>query len=187
MEAGASYRDKEYKRTLENSLFGVGSGIKAMAEAKGIAMERERDYGLNFVEDGTPVDGETANEISLTFTYKQAKKGTTMIFDENLGKYVWNQYGKAMTDQITGETEAFTNVIIMDTEITNEGIYHAADFNQGGTGHYANGGKIIPITWTCDGDKEPFRYFTTDGQPLSIGQGNTYIAIAPMGSPVTFS
>ena len=189
MEAGASYRDKEYNRSLENSLFGVGSGIKALAESKGIAMELDRDYGLNFVEDGTPADGENASQISVTFTYNNGntKKNTTMMFDGNLGKYVWNQYGKPMADQITGQAEAFTNVIIMDTVITNNGIYHAADFNQGGTGYYANGSKIIPITWTCDGEKEPFRYYTMDGQPLSIGQGNTYIGIIPTGSAVSYS
>ena len=32
---GTSYRDTEYNRTYENTLFGVGSGIKAYAEAQG--------------------------------------------------------------------------------------------------------------------------------------------------------
>ena len=37
-DTGASYRDKEYKRSLENSLFGVGSGIRAYAESQGVDM-----------------------------------------------------------------------------------------------------------------------------------------------------
>ena len=183
-----SYRDKEYNRSLENSLFGIGSGIKAYAEAQGWPMELEKDYGFRFAEDGngTPTDGEYADKIALTFVYKQAKKDTAMVYDAELGKYVWNQYNKEMTDQITGEKEAFTNVILMQTSITNNGLYHAADFVAGGTGYYANGGRIIPITWTCADEESAFQYFTMDGQPLLMGQGNTYIAICTPESPITW-
>ncbi len=183
---GASYRDSEYKRSYENSLFAIGSGVKAYAESQGMAMTLEKDYGLNFQEDGTPAGGEAAQQVALTFVYGQAKKDTKMVYNAELGKYVWHQHGKEMTDQITGEVEAFTNVIIMDTLVSNNGIYHAGDFNQGGAGYYANGGQIIPITWSCDGDNEPFRYYTMDGAPLMLGQGNTYIAIVPQGSPVSY-
>ena len=48
---------------------------------------------------------------------------------------------------------------------------------------YLEGGKIVPMKWTCDGDKEPFRFFTLEGEPLAFGAGNTYIAITdPAGS-----
>lgn len=185
--AGTSYRDTEYKRAYENTLFGVGSGIKSYAESQGMPMSLERDYGLRFAEDGTPADGEAADTVSLTFTYGQAKKDTTMVYDPQAGKYVFNQYGKAMTDQITGETEMFRNVLIMNTNISTEGIYFVADFNAGGTGYFACGGKIVPITWTCDGDKDAFHFFTADGQELLLGQGNTYIAICTPESSVEWT
>ena len=38
-----------------------------------------------------------------------------------------------------------------------------------------------------DADTEPFRFFHEDGTPLEIGVGNSYIAIAPDGSPVTYT
>lgn len=183
---GASYRDTEYKRAYENTLFGIGSGIKAYAESQGMEMNLERDYGFRFTEDGTPAEGETADTVSVTLTYEKAKKETVMVYDAELDKYVWNQYGKAMADQITGETEAFTNVIIMFTDITTNGIYHVTEFTNGGLGYYANGGKIVPIVWACDGDDQPFRFMTQDAQDLLIGQGNTYIAICTPDSPVVW-
>ncbi len=183
---GASYRDTEYKRAYENTLFGIGSGIKAYAESQGMEMSLERDYGFRFTEDGTPENGEDAQQVSVVLTYGQAKKETIMKYDAELGKYVWNQYGKVMTDQITGETEAFTNVLIMFTDITTDSIYHVTEFTNGGLGYYANGGKIIPIVWSCDGDNEPFRFMTEDAQELLLGQGNTYIAICTPESPVTY-
>ena len=99
--------------------------------------------------------------------------------------FVNNEY-KEIEDQITGETEAFTNVIVMFANVTNEGIYHYADFNAGGTGYYANGGKIIPSVWSCYGDKEPFHFLTEDAQDLEIGVGNTYIAIVGADGAVSY-
>lgn len=184
---GTAYRDKEYKYG-EHNLFGIGAGIKAYAEAQGVPMTLEKDYGLTFTEDGTPVDGETADTITITLTYEKSKKDTTMVYDAALDKYVYNQYDMVMADQITGETEAFTNVIVMLANISHVSYsgakYQCADFVAGGTGYYANGGKIIPITWTCDSETSPFRFFTGDGEPLDLGMGNTYIAIATPESPV---
>ena len=185
---GTAYRDKQYKYG-EHNLFGIGAGIKAYAESEGVPMTLEKDYGLTFTENGTPAEGQDAASITVTLTYDKSKKDTTMEYDAGLGKYVYNQYGMVMADQITGETEAFTNVIIMLADITHVSYsgakYQSADFLAGGTGFYANGGKLIPITWTCDADTEPFRFFTAEGDPLELGVGNTYIAVASNESSVT--
>lgn len=181
---GASYRDKERKGAYENTLYGIGSGIKAYAEAQGYPMTLERDYGFSFTDDGTPAEGVEAKDISITLTYKKAKKETRMVYDESTGKYAFNQYGQVMTDLKTEEVEAFRNVIVMYADITTTGIYHIADFSAGGTGYFACGGKLIPITWSCAGDKEPFRFFTESGEPLELGRGNTYMAICTPESPV---
>ncbi len=181
---GASYRDKEREGAYENTLYGIGSGIKAYAEAQGYPMTLERDYGFSFTDDGTPAEGVEAKDISITLTYKKAKKETRMVYDESTGKYAFNQYGQVMTDLKTEEVEAFRNVIVMYADITTTGIYHIADFSAGGTGYFACGGKLIPITWSCAGDKEPFRFFTESGEPLELGRGNTYMAICTPESPV---
>ncbi len=185
--ATASYRDQEYKRSYENSLFGIGSGIYEYAQQMEIPMELEKDYGFRFTENGTPEAGEAADTLSILMTYRQAKKETLMVYDADLGKYVYNQYGQVMQDQITGETEAFTNVIVMFAEISHNGIYHAADFLAGGLGYYANGGKIVPILWGCEDEDSAFYFLTMDAQPLEMGVGNTYIAIVTPDSPVTYS
>ena len=183
---GASYRDTQYKRSYENSLFGVGPAIKAYAESMGVAMELEKDYGFRFADNGTPENGEAADKIALTMVYGQAKKDTSFVYHPELGKYVWNQYGMEMRDQITNELEGFTNVIVMFANITNNGIYHAADFLAGGNGYYACGGKLIPIVWACDDEDSAFRFMTNEAEPLEMGVGNTYIAILTPESPVTW-
>lgn len=183
---GASYRDTQYRRSYENSLFMVGPAFREYAQSQGVAMELEKDYGFRFSDEGTPAEGEDADVISMTMVYGQAKKDTAFVYDAQTDRYIWNQYGKEMQDQITGETEAFANVIVMFADITNNGIYHAADFVAGGTGYYANGGKLIPIVWACDDEDSAFRFMTNDAEPLEMGVGNTYIAILTQESPVTW-
>ena len=171
----------------EHTLFAKGAGLLDFAQKKGFSVTQpaDKDYNLHFTEDGTP-EGETANSVNVTFTYRNNKKDTTMVYDESLGKYVYNQYGKVMVVGDTEDPECFTNVIIMLADITRGDVYYTANFTGGGTGYYANGGKIIPITWGCDGEESPFWFKTVDGQDLELGVGNTYMAIAPQDSPVTY-
>ena len=62
--------------------------------------------------------------------------------------------------------------------------YHTCNFEKGGEGWYACGGKLIPITWTNAGPYDPIEFFTEDGQHLEMERGNTFIAIAPYGSEI---
>lgn len=189
LKAGTAYRDKEYKHG-EHNLFAIGSGVVAYAESQGeqVTGLPETDYGLNFVEDGTPAGGEAADSIKIRIKYNSTKKDTVMEYDADAGKYVYWQYNKMMVDQITEEPETFENVLVMFAQMTTiKHGYHVADFLQGGSGYYACNGKIIPVTWTCSGDNQPFRFFTESGEPLSVGVGNTYIAISSPAGEVTWT
>lgn len=189
LKAGTAYRDKEYKHG-EHNLFVIGPGIRAYAESDGqqVTSLPETDYGFRFTEDGTPAAGETADTVTIRIKYQSTKKDTVMKYDAETGKYVYWQYDKMMVDQITEEPETFRNVVAMFVPMTTmRHGYHVADFLQGGNGYFACGGKIIPITWTCAGDKEPFRFFLENGEPLDFGVGNTYIAISSPDGSVTWS
>lgn len=187
-----SFRDKDRTRQgygWEHTLFARGEGITEEAVNRGIRVDQDpdKDYGLRFTEDGTPENGEDAASVSLTFSFNGSKKDTTMVYDEELGKYVYNQYGKSMVDGATGEPEAFKNVVILlaDMQFVLHG-YHQADFVAGGEGYFACGGKLIPIRWKADSEEGPLRFTTQDGEPLALNVGNSYIAIAAVGSPVTW-
>ena len=185
-----AYRDKDHPKQKygEYNLFVKGAAVKPYAESQGVQVSvmPETDYGLFFVEDGTPVNGEGADILTVTITYNKYIKDTKMVYDPQLGKYIYNQYNKQMEDLITAEPEAFENVVVMFADITANGIYQVADFVSGGNGYYACGGKVIPITWTCESETAPFRFFTEDGEPLPFGQGNTYIAITQPESKVVW-
>lgn len=187
-KVGASYRDQSFGRIYENTLFAKGPQLANYIEKTKelrVTGEKGKNYYLTFVDDGTP-NGETANTVSVKFTYQGAVKETIMKYDAATDRYIYHQYGEKMSDLFTKEDEGFTNVIVMNTKISMNGKYQVADFTAGGDGYYANGGQLIPITWSCAGDREAFQFFTADGKPLELGRGNSYIAIAPIGSPITW-
>ena len=186
-----SFRDFDRWHTgkgWEHCLFALGEGLydKALEKEIDITQDPEKDYYLRFTDKGKPKDGEIANRITVTFS-SFAKKDTTMVYDEDLEKYLYYQYGQMMLDGLTGYPETFQNVVVLLADIHMNGYdYHEADFLQGGTGYFACGGRLVPITWTCDAEDQPFRFFTEDGEPLQLQVGNTYMAIAPKDSPVVW-
>lgn len=185
-----AFRDQERVRAgygYEHTLFAVGSGIPGYAEEKGIrtSVNPELDYHFQFADDAAPADGLTAEEIVITITVGRYKKETSMIYDAELGKYVFWQYGQAMADGITEEPEAFKNVIIMEASIGYNGIYQQVDFTKGGEGWFATGGKAVRITWSNAGENDTLEFFTEDGEPLTLSVGNTYIAITDPGSAIS--
>jgi len=190
-DTGYSYRDKDRNKvsSWEHCLFVRGAELADhVINKKGIDMSRDVNtgYGLVFAEDGTPAGGETANTVDITIKYNKNSKKTTMVYNQELGKYEYHQYGMTMRDADTNEIECFENVIVMYTEMSYYADYHFANFVAGGTGYYACGGKIIPITWKCAGEDQPFTYYTQDGKPLTMGIGSSYIAITVDGAAVSY-
>ena len=78
----------------------------------------------------------------------------------------------------------FENVIVMFCNVYNDGVYHVAELVGSGEGYFACGGKLIPIRWHHENMEDPITFTLTDGTPLRLGVGNSYIAIAPLTSTV---
>ena len=181
LQYGASVRDEEREKMVgyEHSLLVLGDTIYDYAESLGISLEgeKDKDYLLRFAQDGTPAGGEPATHIVYRINHRDMWKETILDYDAELGKYVYSQYGEVMYDNDSGEKEAYTNVILLRANVSRSGAFQVADFVAGGEGYFACGGKIIPILWGANGEQEPLWFTTTDGQPLQLGVGNTYIAI----------
>ena len=190
-----SYRDFsrfEAGYPWEHCLFVKGEGMYNYAQAEGVELTRNpnKSYGLTFTENTTPVNGEDAREITINIIHNDGSaKETFMEYSEEYNGYLRNQYGMTMMDGMTGYPEVYENVIVMKVKTTTTADgYHQGEFTRMGTGegYFACGGKIIPIQWQCGGDGEPFTFVTTDGLPLDLNVGRTYIAIAGLKSTVIY-
>ena len=185
------FRDQDRRNAgyaWEHTLFVKGPEMAEYAESKGIRVTHTpaTGYGLYFTEDGTPADGEDASTITIEFIHDGIKKTTVMQYVADAGQYQYHQFGKAMVDGRTGEAELFENVIVLLCDVQNDSVYHVADLVGSGQGYFACNGKIIPILWSRGGDDDTFHFTLTDGTPLEMGIGSSYIAIAPTTSNLLY-
>jgi hypothetical protein len=118
LKAGTAYRDKEYKHG-EHNLFLSGPGIVAYAQSEGIQTTDlpERDYGLIFAEDGTPINSEAADTIVLQMKYKSTKKETVMEYDAEAGTVVAYSLGDLFS---AGQQSGSQYSILLQLQVTRD-------------------------------------------------------------------
>ena len=123
--------------------------------------------------------------------YTQSK----FTYDSATGIYVRSQYlyqsslrglnknDIASKDINTGELLKFKNVFVLSTnqyacDRSYDGLpYHTKIDLVGysGTGYYFTEGKCIEITWKCQSDLSPIRFYTSNGAELVVNPGKTFI------------
>lgn len=181
-DAQIFWRDAERKKTAgyEHSL--LTSGEKILEYLAGGRYRTEHKDGYSYVqafaEDGTPANGTAAESFKLYYT---SYKTGTFDYDADTKQYLVGQYGDAYTDGNSGEQVRVTNVLILETDIhvisgDKEGRL-SVKMTGSGNGTYFCGGKSIPIQWSKADRNSQFVYCLTDGTPLILGQGTSYVCI----------
>jgi hypothetical protein len=192
-DAKIFWRDAERRRTMgyEHSMLTSGESILNYLSEGHFRTEHKSNYRYSqkFVEDATPLNGETAEYVSVKFS--QYKTGT-FDYDAATGKYMVGQYGKEYVDGNTEEQVGVTNLLVLETAIS---VISGDSYGRltvkttgEGKGTYFCGGKTIPICWSRANRNSPFVYSTQGGIPLNLGRGNSYVCIlSPKTGSVTVS
>ncbi len=180
------YRIDGKKYAYEHSLLTSGAGLEAAAESFGVSMKHADGYdcGLKFADDGTPAGGTAAESVSVFFS---SYKTGVFNYDGQTGTYLVEEYGSPYIDGNDGSQVSVTNVIVLKTSCYNSGdsYGHMRVSLESGTGYFACGGKMIPITWSKNGRNSPIRYYNEDGSELVLGAGKSYVCIIPKENSVT--
>ena len=144
------------------------------------------DFGMLFAED-PQLTGETANTVTINFRFG---KTTTMTYNPDNGLYAAAQYGISHIDQNTGDVMSYRNVLCLYTSQWQQSdSYYLRSFyglTGEGSGHYACGGKLVPIKWSRADVNSPFVYTLEDGTPLTLGVGTTYVGICSNKMTVSY-
>ena len=186
----AFYRDQDRLDNgydLEHTSFADGNDL--MDEIKALSYKTERaegiDYGFVFSDVSSAVAGQSASKLKVS--YINGGKTTLFTYNEQMARYEVEQYGKDVVDGNTDKTVTFRNVIVMNAETHNYKLDEndttvrvSITLTGEGTGVFACDGKMIPICWSRAGDNEPFVFMHEDGTPITLGEGNTYVAILPL-------
>ena len=192
-DAQIFWRDAGRKSSMgyEHSLVTSGEKIRGYLDNGPYRTEHKDSYTYSqtFAEDGTPANGTAAEHVKLYFT--KYKTGL-FDYDPETGLYMVSQYGGAYTDGNTGEQVGVTNVLVLETAISiipgdSEGRLKV-QMTGSGKGTYFCGGKGVEIQWSKADRYSPFVYTNTDGSPLVLGQGTSYVCITtPKTSSLTIS
>ena len=100
------------------------------------------------------------------------------------GKYYRYQYGGEHIDELTGYQLAYDNVILQycHGEVRDENDYLA--FRCHGDDQYPvqvfTDGKMIEGTWSRYGDNDPAVYVDSEGNPIQLSPGKTWVCIVWM-------
>ena len=147
---------------------------------------------MGFIDDGTPATGSVANNFTVSYA---AIKSTSFSYDDTDSLYYLDQYESRYIDGNDNTQLAFTNVLILRTQITLipgdlEGRRDVATTGCG-SGYFICGGKYIDINWSrtewSGTDNSPqFTYTLDNGTELFFGRGKTYVCIIADTDEIVF-
>ena len=185
-QSAVFWRDPERKKNkgYEHSLLASGETIQSFWDNSKYPKTHQDDYSYPQTFTDDPLTGGTAAEhIKLYYT---SYKTGLFDYDAETGKYLVSQYQAPYVDGNTGEQVGITNLLILETSIaaiSGETAGRQKGRTTGeGEGTLYRSGQCIPIHWSRSNRDVPFSYTTSDGQPLALGRGNSYVCLINPGS-----
>ena len=185
-QSAVFWRDPERKKNkgYEHSLLASGETIQSFWDNSKYPKTHQDDYSYPQTFTDDPLTGGTAAEhIKLYYT---SYKTGLFDYDAETGKYLVSQYQAPYVDGNTGEQVGVTNLLILETSISaisgdTAGRLKVRTTGEG-EGTLYRSGQCIPIHWSRSNRDVPFSYTTSDGQPLALGRGNSYVCLINPGS-----
>ena len=136
---------------------------------------------FNGVDETVRPEGEDCIEVEIEFGAATAN----LVYDEATDTYLKEFDGEPQIDGRTNNQLAFTNVFVLETEISIDpnGTHKWFDWTGGGNskGYYVSNGAVQEIKWSKESQNDYLKFYTLDGEELAINRGKSYIAINYLG------
>jgi hypothetical protein len=174
------YRDpwRKQNMALEHTMVITGEGMVNAIKYRNATTELKEDFvnPFNFSQEKITLEGNDANCVYLPFSYYQAPY---LKYNAASDTYLRWQYKKPHADK-EGNQLQFSNILVIFCHHTgaldNKGRIEVTTTGEG-EGYYINGGKYIDIKYSKAGVDAPIVLTNTDGTPLVMNTGKTYVAI----------
>ena len=173
--------------SLEHTSYFDGTRLPEVMEQRGERMDLEEDktgaaFLFNGMEEQIKPEGEECNTINIDFGNALA----TLTYDSESNTYLKKINGNAQVDGKTGTQLAFTNVFVLETDIGIDpvnGVHKLVDWqgSDDSVGYYISNGTMQKIHWSKESEEAYLKFYTEDGEELSINRGKSYIAVNHVG------
>lgn len=126
-----------------------------------------------------PNDSTNCTKVDINFGAQTA----ALTYDDASKTYKKQINGKPQMDSSTNTQLAFTNVFVLETDISvRDDIGHKKLNWEGGpdyTGYYVSNGAVQKIHWNKDknNEKSYLRFTDMNGNEISVNRGKSYIAV----------
>jgi len=177
-------------------IFANSQAISEYVNAQGLKNSKP-DLPNMIFSDSHPLMAQYGNQVTVLFNFFNRAEWR---YDPASGKYLrWIEYMQneegeeyemiPLTDRVTGQQLAFSNVIIIFAEYT-ELAPSAHKINiwgndKGQQAYLFRDGLLTQGTWKAKNDTDPMQFFDRDGQPYALKPGNTWVVIAGLSSSIT--
>lgn len=169
---------------VEHTGFFDGTRLVSYIESKGLRTDlKEEKKGAAFLFNGMDEqlkpEGSDCTQVDVQF----GAQSSTFTYDAEKNVYLKQINGTPQTDAKTGEQLAFTNVLVLETEISvrDEVGHKQIDWDGGANakGYYISNGGVQEIRWSKDENNEEsyLRFFDLSGKEIKINRGKSYIAL----------
>lgn len=168
----------------EHTAYVDGTLIPTLLESTDTRIEYDDGFDVNvfdFVDEVnfSLTDATTCSKVNLAFSTSYY---STFTYSSETNTYFKQHSGSAHIDSSNGEQLNYTNVFVLETDVSyyTDGYLLEVDWT-GGTGYYISGGYVQEITWTKSTERSMIQVFDLNGNEISVNSGNSYIGVIDYG------
>lgn len=170
--------------SLEHTGYFDGTKLVSYIESQGLRTDLSEDkkgaaFQFNGMEEQLKAEGSDCTSVQINF----GAQSSQFTYDPDKKVYFKQINGENQIDGKTGEQLAFTNVFVLETDISvRDDVGRKKidwDGGQDSVGYYVSNGGVQKITWSKDpnNEKSYLRFYDESGQEISINRGKSYIAL----------
>lgn len=172
--------------SLEHTGYFKGTQFASVVDGSGDRVslkDAKKGAAFHFVDYGqlAKPSGGTCNSVGIRFGACNSK----FTYNADTNSYYKSMNGHKHIDGKTGEQLSFTNVFVLETNISvRDSVGHKKlnwQGSSGSTGYYISNGCVQRIRWSQTDESSYLKLYDESGNTLKINRGKSYIAYTYAG------
>lgn len=170
--------------SLEHTGYFEGTQLPAYIESKGLRTDLNADkkgtaFQFNGLTEQIKAPGSDCTQVQINF----GAQSSAFTYDTEKKVYLKQINGTPQIDGKTGEQLSFTNVFVLETDISvRDSVGHKQvdwDGPDNSVGYYVSNGGVQKISWSKEYNNESsyLRFYDETGKEIKINRGKSYIAL----------